>query len=320
MAGKFSFSPEEYQSAAIKWRKELLMLPIIGIGESLKYMTSRPGIRYRENVGEISADAQFAPYKSNRTADADLKLKWRTLETYFGNVVTDFEPNTAVSTLLGTGATKGDGQMQTPTAQHVLAQIARKLGEHLNDALWSAVRNAEGDTTADLFDGFDTITAKEITEGNISADAGNYVKLTEAITPQNAEDVAKEILFNLDPRLRAQECYMYCSQSFVDAYNEAYLNRHGGIPYNTQYGQRSVEGSDGRLKFLPLYNKADSKYIHICPKSNMLVGFDQMGDVESIMVKEYKPFVLTYIATMFFGCQFETLDKRRMKVVELATP
>lgn len=33
-----------------------------------------------------------------------------------GSVVAKFEPNSAISTLLGTGATKGDGQMSTPPA------------------------------------------------------------------------------------------------------------------------------------------------------------------------------------------------------------
>ena len=50
----------------------------------------------------------------------------------------------------------------------------------------------------------------------------------------------------------------------------------------------------------------------------MLVGYDQMSDMESIMVKEYAPFMLTYIATMFFGVQFESIDFRRLKVVKLA--
>ena len=72
------------------------------------------------------------------------------------------------------------------------------------------------------------------------------------------------------------------------------------------------------LEIVPLYNKANSKYFHIAPKANMLVGYDQMGDMESVSVEQYEPFVLSYIATMFFGVQFESLDKRRLKVVELA--
>ena len=57
MAGKLTFTLEEYQDAARKYRKELLMLPIIGIQETLKYMTGRPGIRYKESVGTITGDA-----------------------------------------------------------------------------------------------------------------------------------------------------------------------------------------------------------------------------------------------------------------------
>ncbi len=317
MAGKFSYSPEDFQQAAIKYRSELLMLPIIGCQDTLQFMTSRPGIRYKARVGTMTGDAQFAPYNPARSTDYNLDLSYREIETFFGSVVAKFEPNSAISTLLGTGATKGDGQMTTPTAKHVLSLIAKNLSEHLNDAIWNGVRNANGTTTKDLFNGFDTITQSEITAGEISAANGNYMKLSEEITSANAVDVAKEILFSLDPRLRSQDLYIYCSQDFVDKYNEGYLLTHGGIPYNTQYGQQSVEGSNGKLKFVPLYNKANSKFMHVTTKSNMLVGFDQMGDVENVMVKEYEPFILTYIATMFFGVQFESLDKRRFKTIEI---
>ncbi len=315
MAGKFSFTPKDYQEAAIKYRSELLMLPIIGCQD----MTARPGIRYKERVGTMTGDAQFAPYNPSRSTDYNLNLSYREIETFFGSVVAKFEPNSAISTLLGTGATKGDGQMSTPTAKHVLSLIAKNLSEHLNDAIWNGVRNANGMTTKDLFNGFDTITQNEITAGEISAVKGNYMKLSEDISSANAVDVAKEILFSLDPRLRSQDLYLYCSQDFVDKYNEGYLLTHGGIPYNTQYGQQAVEGSNGKLKFVPLYNKANSKFMHVTTKSNMLVGFDQMGDIENVMVKEYEPFILSYIATMFFGVQFESLDKRRFKTIELKT-
>ncbi|MBQ8274370.1 MAG: hypothetical protein IJZ11_07605 [Bacteroidaceae bacterium] len=318
MAGKLTFTLQEFQEAATKWRADLLMLPIIGCQETLKFMTARPGIRYKENVGALSGDAQFGPYKPSRSTDFNLNVDYRTLETFMGSVVAKFEPNSAVSTLLGqVGATKGDGQMKAPTALHVLALIARGLSEHLNEAIWAGKRNAAGDTTMDLFDGFDTITTKEVTSGAIAAEEGNYMKLDEEITSANAVDIAKEILFSLDPRLRAQDLYMFCTQDFADKYNEGYQLSHGGINYNTQYSQTTVEGSNGRLHIVPMYNKIASKYIHICPKSNMLIGYDQMGDVESVMVKEYEPFILSYIATMFFGCQFESIDKRRFKVVEL---
>ncbi len=317
MAGKLTFTPQDFQEAAIKYRSELLMLPIIGCQDTLQYMTARPGIRYKERVGTMTGDAQFAPYNPARATDYNLNIDYREIETFLGSVIAKFEPNSAVSTILGTSATKGDGLMATPTAKHVLSLIAKNISEHLNDAIWNGVRNASGTATKDLFNGFDTITKAEITAGEISADKGNYMKLSAEITSANAVDVAKEILFSLDPRLRSQDLYLYCSQDFVDKYNEGYLLTHGNVPYNTQYGQQAVEGSNGRLKFVPLYNKADSKFMHVTTKSNMLVGYDQMGDIESVMVKEYEPFILSYVATMFFGVQFESIDKRRFKTIEL---
>ena len=301
MAGQLNITPslEQFQEAATKWRPELLMQPIIGCQDTIQHMTPRPGIRYKENVGAISGNAQFGPYKPSRSTDFNLNVEYRTLETFMGSVHCKFEPNSAASTILGyMAATKGDGQMQAPTALHVLTLIAKGLSESLNDA--------------------DTITAAEIAADKISVANKNYMKLTEEITTANALDIAKEILYSLDPRLRAQELNMYCSQDFADKYNEAMLLTHGGINFYNQFGQTDVEGSNGKLHIIPLFNKADSKFIHVTPKSNMLVGYDQMGDVESVMVKEYEPFILSYIATMFFGVQFESIDYRKLKVIELA--
>lgn len=318
--GKLVFTPEEWQEAAHKYRKELLKLPLFGCSDTLDYMTGRPGVRYKESVGTVGLDAQFGPFKIDRKAPVDLNLSFRTLETFFGNVVKEFDPNSAYRTLLHQGSTKGDGLKSTPTAREVLGLIGKSLSHHLNEAIWAASRVDNGDTTMELFNGFDTITQAEITAGKISAEEKNYVKLTDDITTENACDIAKDILFHLDPHLRSKELYMYCSQDFYDKYTESYQRTHGGLVYNTQYQQNAIEGSQGRLKMVPLANKADSKFIHIAPKSNMLYGYDNMSDVESIEVERFAPFVLTYVATMFFGVQFESIDKSFLKVVELKTP
>lgn len=319
MAKTITFTLEDYQKAAIKYRKELLMLPIIGIQDTLKFMTGRPGIRFKEAVGTLTGSAQFAPYKVNRSHDFDGVVNHRVLETFFANVVEKFEPNSLVSTLLGAiGATKGDGQAQTPSAKHVLALIGRSLSEHLNEAIFPAVRNSSGDTTMDLFNGFDTITATEITAGNISVANKNLIELDEAITTANAVDLLKSVLFKLNSKMRHKDLFIYCSQEIVDKYNESYLLTHSGLVYNTKYNQTVLEGSNGRVTFCPLVSKDGSDYIHITDKGNMLVGYDQMGDVESIEIERFEPFVLSYIATMFFGVQFEQINPERLMVVKLA--
>lgn len=318
--GKLTYTLEDFQKAAITFRKDLLRLPIIGIQDSLKYMTARPGVRYREMVGATSVDAQFAPYKAGRRTEANLDLNLRVLETFFGSVNADFEPNAEIQTLLGHKASQalGDAQKSTPQAHEVLACVMKSLSGHLNDALFSAKRNESGTTTAELFNGFDTITEKEVSDGKIAEANGNYTKLDAKIDASNAVDVLKSILFKMDPVLRREDCFLFCPYEIADAYNESYLMTHSGIVYNDRYNQVSVEGSNNRLTIVPLASKEGSKYIHISPKRNMLVGFDQMGDVENIQVKDYAPDVLTFMAKIFFGTQFESIDKRRLFVAELA--
>ena len=58
--GKLVFTPEEWREAAHKYRKELLKLPLLGCKDTLDFMTGRPGVRYKESVGTVGLDAQFA--------------------------------------------------------------------------------------------------------------------------------------------------------------------------------------------------------------------------------------------------------------------
>lgn len=317
--GKLVYTLSDFQKAATTFRKDLVRLPIIGISDTLQYMTPRPGVRYSELVGQSSADAQFAPYKAGRRTDMNLNLVLRDLRTYFGSVNADFEPNAEIQTLLGHKASQalGDNQASTPTALEVLANVAKALSGHLNDAIFSAKRDADGTTTSTLFDGFDTITDAEITAGKIAASVGNYMKFTDAINKQNAVDRLKSILTSMSPILRKEDCFLFCSYEVADAYNEAYLMSHTGLVYNDKYSQVTVEGSNNKLTIVPLASKAGSKFIHVSPKRNMLVGFDQMGDVENVAVKEFAPDILTYCAKMFFGVQFESIDPRRLFVAEL---
>ena len=320
MAGKLNFTLEQYQEAATVYRKELAHLPIIGIADYLKYLTPRPNVRGKEVVTRAHTKAQLAPYKAGRRTDADLNLDFRVLETFFGSVNADFEPNTAIQTLIGHRASQalGDAQASTPSAKEVIALILLDIAESLGNELFSAVRDAAGNTTHDLFNGFDTITRKEIEDGNVSAKNRNYVKLSEKITKANAVDALKDIMYRMDPVLRNTDCMMYCSPKIADYYNEAYKLSSGGILYNEKYNQCYLEGSNRRITIVPFANKADSDYIHITPKSNMLVGFDAANDIENVKVREFEPDILTASLKMFFGTQIECLDRRVLMVAELA--
>lgn len=318
MAHNISFSDEEYQKAAEKWRQQLLLLPMLSCKDSLRFMTGIPGIRNKEHVGTAKSNAQFGPYKADKNSSSTTEVKYRELETFFGNVCEDFEPNSVVTMLLGQKASfLGEGQKTAPSAKLVIASVLKSLGESLHNVLFTAKRNAEGDTSADLFNGFITIADAEVEAGNIADGKGNLFKITTGFSEADALDVAKSIERKAHPVLRATEKFLYCSPEFADAYNDAYMLTHGGIVYNKKFEQAVVEGSNNKTTLAPLTCLAGSSKFFLAPKSNMLYGYDSLSDQERIQVDRFKPFMLTLSAAMFFGVQFYSIDPRMLLMVDV---
>ena len=317
MAHNISFSDEEYQKAAEKWRQQLLLLPMLSCKDSLRFMTGIPGIRNKEHVGTAKSNAQFGPYKADKNSSSTTEVKYRELETFFGNVCEDFEPNSVITMLLGQNASfLGEGQKTAPSAKLVIASVLKSLGESLHNVLFTAKRNAEGDTSADLFNGFITIADAEVTAENISEAKGNLLKITTGFSEADALDVAKSIERKAHPVLRATEKFLYCSPEFADAYNDAYMLTHGGIVYNKKFEQAVVEGSNNKTTLAPLTCLAGSSKFFLAPKSNMLYGYDSLSDQERIQVDRFKPFMLPLSAAMFFGVQFYSIDPRMLLMVD----
>lgn len=308
------------QESAHQFRKDLVRLPVIALEASTKYMNVRPGIQGKETFYNPEFDADFAPYENAVRSETQGSFNPRTIETFFGACFFNFDPNTIISSILGHKAAQaGNGAASTVSAREVCASVVKNLGRKLNRHLFSAKRNDAGKTTDALFDGFDTITDAEIAAGNISVEKGNLVILDEKITAANAVDVIKKAIFDAaSDELREEDCFVYTSRSIVDAYNESYLMTHNGIVYNETYNQPTLEGSDGRMTFAPVVGKKNSKYIHICPAANMIVGVDQMSDKERFEVNRYEPKVRTGELYMYLGTQFESIDPRRLLVIQLA--
>lgn len=320
MAGQLTTNVQDFDDSAKQWSRELKLIAIIGCDRTLKFMTPMANIREKVELGTYGITSQLRPYSSSMSSsDHNLNIIWRELETFQGAIADEFDPNSAIRTIIGKmAAHKGEGLKTAEATKMALSAIAKSCSEHLNMSIWSAVRNPQGSTTKDIFDGFDTITAKEITAGNIAASKGNYLKLSQAITSSNACDTFKAIARGLDPVLRETPCYCYLSQELYDLYVECYQSEHGALPYNTEYNKRTIEDSISNITFVPLASKVGSKFIHITPKDNLIYGYDNMSDAQNIAVEKHKPFLLTFVMSMFFGVQFQTIDKRVLKVIELA--
>ena len=312
----FNISDAELRQSAVKYRKDLLMMPTISAKETLAHMSLRPGVAGREVVGQLAGNIELGPYNPSRVDETGVTVAPRVLETYLGSVIKQFDVNEAGKTVYGELYAQGQALTNAAIAKAVLVYLSAQLGKKINMAIWSGKRDASGDTTAKLFDGFDSITAAEIAAGAIAESKGNF-KEVEAITAANAVDVLKSIYRGASDELRGQNVKMFITHDVYDAYLDDYQATVGAVPYNTQFNKNFLEGSNGLCELGPLASKKGSQYIHLTPKANMLVGYGAGMADENIAIEKYHPFLLSYVATMYFGCQFESISPERLLVAKV---
>lgn len=319
MAYQINIADADLKKSAVHYRKDLLVMPVIAAEATLQHMTPRPGIAGREVLGQLSGGIELGPYDPNRVDDSGVKTEPRTLETFLGSVVKKFDLNSVAKTVYGSLTTQGEALASTDLSMQVLYYLAMQLGQNLNKHIWDAKRNDSGTTTVDLFDGFDTITAKEITAGGIAAGKGNFMQLDTAIDNSNATDILMSIYESADDNLQGVPTKMYIPFNVYRAYNKDYLASFGNVVYNQQYKKTFLEGTDNLCELVPLVGKKGSQFIHLSTKSNMVYGYGDGLDSEKIAIEKHHEFLLSFVATMFFGCQFETISKERLMVAKLAT-
>ena len=319
MAYAINISDAELQKSAVTYRKELLVMPVIAAEATLQHMTPRPGVAGREVLGQLSGGIELGPYDPQRYDDDGLDGKPRTLETYLGSVIKRVDLNSVAKTVYGSLTTQGEALTSLDLARQVLNYLSMQLGRNLNLHIWNAKRNDSGTKTKDLFDGFDTITQKEITAGTIATQQGNFMQLSQAIDESNATDILMSIYESADDILQGVPTKMFVPVSVYRAYNKDYLASFGNVVYNTQFKKTYLEGTDYLCELVPLVSKKGSPYIHLTTKSNMIYGYGDGLDSEKIAIEKHHEFLLSFVATMFFGCQFEAINKERLMVAKLAS-
>jgi hypothetical protein len=309
---------EDYKKTAVKWQKELLDLPIRQAQNVLQYMRGITVLRGDMMLPAVTSEAQYAPYDPDRKSAANVNIDYRKLTTYFGNDVNLFHPNDYAFLTMGYNApTLGEGQKRAPQTLLILSQIAKSRGQYLAQAVFTGKRNEKGTTTADLFDGFETIADKEIADGNISVEKKNLYNISDKLTAINTCDILKDLVYSRNHFLRAQESILLCSQDLADLYNESYLQTHNAVPYNTKFNQPTIEGSNGRITIIPLPELAGTNTMYLTQKDNLLWGTDNVSDQSTVDILREGHYRLSFASNIFFGVQFHTIDPRKLTIVKL---
>ncbi len=311
----------DFTEGARRIQRELLMSPVRSVMAALgDVATLKSGIRYEEKWFQFDLDSfEFGPYDKNRKEQLKLKFEPRKLKTNLGSIYKEFDPNEYAHSIYSSVITKGEALKNTEIVRLALNRAGVKAGDALRRVAFSAKYNPEGSKSVDLFDGYDTISEKEIAAGNLSVANGNLFKFTEAITAENAVDMLTQFADAADDWLQEAEAVnLIVPFSVYNAYCKDYKAVTGAAPYNREFKQTFIEGHENfRLK--PMAEKKGSKLIHLTTKQNMLVGVNQSGEEESVIVEKHHPVDLTFFATLFFGEEFRSLNKEHILVGQMVT-
>lgn len=196
--------------------------------------------------------------------------------------------------------------------------MSEKVGEALYNNVFGAIRNAAGNNTAALFNGFDTLTAAAIVATTVSAAKGNYVTLVATpTTTANVGDQLKAFWRGCDKMLKRQKTKLFVPTSIREMYEDWYQNEYGTAAFNTEFKQRVLIGTDGKVELVGLDAMEGSDYWYLTVKENMKIGVDQESDKENVKIRECdNPKMVQFFMMAYFGVGFDTLNKEFLKVAK----
>ncbi|MBR5215264.1 MAG: hypothetical protein IKV80_03450 [Bacteroidales bacterium] len=292
-----------------QFAKDFLTMPQAVLAKSLKFLNKIAGVHGKITFSKLKSGARWKPYKygefnpSNSTS-----FHPRTLETFHLELDEEFDPASVYSTVFGKVLKKDRTSLEVVRA--AVAEMARQSSGNLTKTIWTGVRNEDGETSLDNFDGFDTIIAKEKVAGNISRTLGNYFQ-SGKLTEYNIGDKLMLLWSTMTHLLKDNETlYLYMPSNVREMYDKWYNNNYNGANYTNEYNQRVLVGTNQRCVIADMAGMDDVKHIIFTTKDNMIVGFDGESNMERFELRvPNNPKMVQVFAETWMGCQILNLEK-----------
>ena len=310
---------ENLIAAGTKYRKELLAMPVAALADIFPYVTLVTGLQGKTVGGLLTVDANLRPYKTEKGASAGVTIEKFEWETYKGDTVKEFDPSEVMGTLYTEPTATKPTDMQF--AKRVALEMSKKIGEGLYDVLWIAKRNANGDASADLFDGWYTICKAKITDGTLTAgEKSNFVDNSAiVISADNAGDVLKVFWRGANPKLKKLNTNLNIPQEVLEMYEDWYQTEYGHTPWNTGFEQKTLVGTNNKCTLVPWDNMDGATIITLTVSTNQKIGVDQMSDVEQVEIRRAdNPKLVQFFMIAYFGVGYETFDKRFFRAMRVS--
>lgn len=191
--------------------------------------------------------------------------------------------------------------------------------EELYNAIFVAKYNSASNKLAltDSFDGFSTIIANDIDDGNISEAKGNlYIDEDGAITRNNAGEYLLRMWRNRPEVLRRKNTIMWIPSDVADLYDDWYRDVHDAPPNIDVSGQEFLEGTQKKVR-IKRHNAlpAGSQQVILTTRENMIYGTDKLEDMKSMKAfPSGNPYLFTATMKYVFGTQFVSVHNTEFAV------
>lgn len=292
-----------------QFAKDFLTMPQAVLAKSLNFLNKITGVHGEVTFSKLKSGAQWKPYKYGKFEPSNsTSFHPRTLKTYHLELGEEFDPATVYSTVFGKVLKKDRTSLEVVRA--AVAEMARQSSGNLTKTIWTGVRNEDGESSLDNFDGFDTIISKEKAAGNISKALGNYFQ-TGKLTEYNIGDKLMLLWSTMSHLLKDNETlYLYMPSNVREMYDKWYNNNYNGANYTNEYNQRVLVGTNQRCVIADMAGMDDVKHIIFTTKDNMIVGFDGESNMERFEIRvPNNPKMVQVFAETFMGCQILNLEK-----------
>lgn len=209
-----------------------------------------------------------------------------------------FNPLAYHATWLSHFMMPGTDMYQMPFSTFIMQLIKNQVIDNLENIVWNGVFQdfiasppvAGAAAPLLVADGFRKKVADAITGLTLTPVATGAINNTNAVASFEAMYVA--LNDNLKYRAGTK---LYCSPSLAEAYNQNYRSLNGSLPYNTQFGKRTLEISEGTCEIVPMKKLAGSGRVIIDPANVLKVGTDLLSDAENITVERHKKFIYVFV-------------------------
>jgi len=255
------------------------------------------GIQVRTNVKspqaltKLSAEGNLRPYRSQDDITTGPKFTDRTLTAYMGKWDFDFDPENFRNTYLATNP-------EQPFEQAAVAQVSKTFLDQLYRlTLYSGVRNGAGTGAADVFSGWGTLIAAEITGLTLTPVA------TGAITTANAVTKVEQVADAVPMWMMEMGHRIYCSYDVFKKYAAHYRTLNGFQFQKNATGEYQLDNR--RAVLTPVAFMGTSQRLIATIDDNLVFG----TDLEGVSMYPTPNFNILKVRLMMAGgCQIQDLE------------